>query len=58
MAQWLGVLNSLSEDLGPIPAPTWQLTTVCNQGIRLPHPCEQNTNVHKNKQTEQQKQVL
>ena len=36
MAQWLGALAALPEDLGSIAGsiPTWQLTTVCHTSFK------------------------
>ena len=37
MAQPLRALTVLPEDLGSIPAPTWQFTIVCNSSSRGPN---------------------
>lgn len=36
MAQGSRVLAALAGDLGPLPAPTWQLTAICNSSPRDP----------------------
>ena len=53
MAQQLRALAALAEDLGSIPAPTWQLTTFCkssSRGICYSHRCtyiqSSNTLIH------------
>jgi hypothetical protein len=49
MAQQLGALAALREDLVQFPAPTWQLTTICHSSSRGSDTLRsrQNTNAHK-----------